>query len=237
MLSRVPVPHAAARKIQGMILSGELRSGEKMPSQREFALSLGVSRASLREALLTLETLGLLKTEPGRGTFVSQEMPSASRNMARWRYADSYPVADVFETRIMLEGRIAGLSSRTLTEAEFQALELETDTMERNWETGDLLANAEADLEFHAIIASACPNRMIVDLYQSVRDQLTQTQIQPIPITEPARMKASIAEHRRIIRALRMRDAGKATQEMQGHIRNTARCAGILLAAEILDVE
>ena len=105
---RVPVPHAAARKIQGMILSGELKSGEKVPSQREFAQALKVSRASLREALLTLETLGLLKTEPGRGTFVSQEPPSASRHMARWRYGDSYPVSDVFETRIMLEGRIVG---------------------------------------------------------------------------------------------------------------------------------
>jgi GntR family transcriptional repressor for pyruvate dehydrogenase complex len=101
MLIRVPVPHAAARKIQGMILSGELKSGEKVPSQREFAQALKVSRASLREALLTLETLGLLKTEPGRGTFVSQEPPSASRHMARWRYGDSYPVSDVFETRIM----------------------------------------------------------------------------------------------------------------------------------------
>ena len=218
-----------------MILSGELKSGEKVPSQREFALTLGVSRASLREALLTLETLGLLKTEPGRGTFVSQERPSASRNMARWRYADSYPVADVFETRIMLEGRIAGLSSQTLSEAELEALELETDTMERNWASGDLLSNVEADLEFHAIIAAACPNRMIVDLYQSVRDKLTETQIQPIPITEPARMRASIAEHRCIIDALRMRDAGKSSQEMQNHIRNTARCAGISIASDVLN--
>ncbi len=216
-----------------MILSGELRSGEKVPSQREFALSLGVSRASLREALLTLETLGLLKTEPGRGTFVSQGTPSASRNMARWRYADSYPVADVFETRIMLEGRIAGLSSQTLTEIEFQALEAETDTMERNWESGDLLANVEADLEFHAIIACACPNRMIVDLYQSLRNKLTETQIRPIPITDPARMRASIAEHRRFIRALRSRDVAKATSEMQNHISNTARCAGISIASSV----
>src|SRR4029079_1788509 len=165
MLSRVPVPHAAARKIQGMILSGELRSGEKVPSQREFALSLGVSRASLREALLTLETLGLLKTEPGRGTFVSQGTPSASRNMARWRYADSYPVSDVFETRIMLEGRIAGLSAQALADGDVDLLDRAPDDMEGHWEIGDLLSNVEADLEFHRIIASACPNRMLVDLY------------------------------------------------------------------------
>lgn len=230
MLSRVPVPHAAARKIQSMILSGELKPGEKVPSQREFAQALKVSRASLREALLTLETLGLLKTEPGRGTYVNPERPSASRHMARWRYSDSYPVADVFQTRIMLEGQIAGLSALTLTETELHALELENETMERNWEAGDLLANVEADLEFHQIVASACPNRMLVDLYQSVRDQLTATQIQPIPITEPARMRDSIAEHRRIVAALQRRDAAGATREMQSHILNTALCAGLTLA-------
>ena len=227
MFSRVPVPDAAARKIQSMILSGELKSGHKIPSQREFSQTLKVSRASLREALLTLETLGLLKTEPGRGTFVSQERPSASRNMARWRYADSYPVSDVFQTRIMLEVRIIGLSAVTLTESELADLEHATDTMERHWETGDLLSNVEADLEFHRIIAFACPNRMLVDLYQSVRDQLTETQMQPIPITEPARMRDSVGEHRRIIRSLRLRDAAQATLDMQNHILNTARCAGI----------
>ena len=227
MLIRVPVPHAAARKIQGMILSGELKSGEKVPSQREFAQALKVSRASLREALLTLETLGLLKTEPGRGTFVSQEPPSTSRHMARWRYGDSYPVSDVFETRIMLEGRIVGLSAHALTDGDLDGLDRATDDMERHWEMGDLLSNVEADLEFHRIIASACPNRMLVDLYQSARELLTETQMQPIPITEPARMQASIGEHRRIIAALRLRDAVQATFEMQRHILNTARCAGV----------
>ena len=224
---RVPVTHAAARTIQGMILSGELKAGDKVPSQREFAQMLKVSRASLREALLTLETLGLLKTEPGRGTFINPETPSAARDMAPWRYSDSYSVADVFQTRIMLEGQLAGLSAHALSEAALRALTAETDKMERHWEGGDLLANVEADLEFHQIIATACPNRMLVDLYHSVREQLTATQIQPIPITAPERMKASISEHRRIVIAFRNRDAEGATREMRGHILNTATCAGI----------
>jgi len=229
MLMRVPVTHAAARKIQGMILNGQLKAGDKVPSQREFSQMLKVSRASLREALLTLETLGLIKTEPGKGTFINPEKPSASRNMAPWRYSESYPVTDVFQTRILIEAQLAGLSAHALSEAELNALTDETDRMEQNWAAGDLLANVEADLEFHQIIASACPNKMLVDLYQSVREQLTATQIQPIPITAPERMKDSIAEHRRLITALRQRDAAKASQEMRSHIQNTARCAGIVL--------
>ena len=229
MLSRTPVTQTVARKIQGMILSGELKAGEKVPSQRIFSETLKVSRASLREALLTLEAIGLLRTEPGRGTFVSPERSANSRHMARWRYSESYPVAEVFQTRLMLEGQIVGLSASFMSETDLQRLDWETDNMERHWEAGDLLANVEADLQFHLIIASACPNRMLVDLYHSVRDRLTATQIQPIPVTAPARMRESIGEHRRIVAALRQRDAKLAAKAMASHIRNTARCVGVEL--------
>jgi GntR family transcriptional repressor for pyruvate dehydrogenase complex len=227
MFARVLVPQSAARKIQAMILSGELKAGEKIPSQRELSLTLKISRASLREALLTLETLGLLETQPGRGTFVADGPPSASRNMAQWRYAESYPVKDVFATRLMLEGTIASLAAVTLPSPHFEALERATDEMERFWASGDLLSNVEADLEFHSIIASGCRNLMLVDLYRSVRDLITETQRQPIPITAPARMSQSISEHRHILDALRKRDGQAAREAMENHILNTARCANI----------
>lgn len=227
MLTRTPIPQSVARKIQGMILGGRFKSGERMPAQRELAARLGVSRASLREGLLTLETLGLIKTEAGRGTFVMGKPPSSANEMARWRYSDSYTVLEVFQARIMLEGRIASLAAGGLTEAGFQALDRATDDMERHWKAGDLLANVEADLEFHATIAGACSNTMLVALYETVREQLTETQRQPIPITEPVRMTESIREHRQITSALRSGDASGARKAMERHIRNTGRCAGI----------
>jgi GntR family transcriptional repressor for pyruvate dehydrogenase complex len=226
MLNRTLVPQSAARLIQDMIQSGELAAGQKIPSQRDFSLKLGISRASLREALLTLETLGLIKTEAGRGTFVAEPGAPGS-NMAPWRYSDTYSVFDVFQTRIMLEGNIAALAAGRLTGNQLQAMEAATKQMEDCWAKQDLLANVEADLEFHGIIASACSNAMLRALYQVVREQLTETQRQPIPITEPARMQASIAEHRRIIAALSDNDAARARLEMETHVLNTARCAGL----------
>ena len=229
MFARMLVPQSVARKIQGMILTGELGAGHKIPSQRDLSQSLKISRASLREALLTLETLGMLVTYPGRGTFVSEGPPSETRNMARWRYADSYPVADVFETRRLLEGSICEHAAATLAMEDFDRLSQIADDMERSWSTGDLLSNVESDLEFHALIVSGCRNRMLVDLYRSVQAVITETQRQPIPITAPARMSDSIAEHRRILKALRARDGAAARQRMEEHISNTARCAGVTL--------
>ena len=229
MLTKTLLPQSVAREIQAMIQSGQLKAGEKIPSQREFAQKFGISRASLREALLTLETLGLLKTEAGRGTFVAAIDGTAGQtgNMAPWRYSESYSVFDVFQTRILLEGEIARLSAGRLSQAQLDMMEKATKTMEDCWASQDLLANVDADLEFHGIIVSACSNTMLKALYQTVRDQVTETQRQPIPITDPERMRQSIAEHRRIIAALKNNDADGACREMETHIRNTARCAGL----------
>lgn len=227
MLNKTLVPQSIAREIQAMIQDGTLKPGEKVPSQREFSQKFGISRASLREALLTLETLGLLKTEAGRGTFVAGTPSNPAGHMGPWRYSSTYSVFDVFQTRILLEGEIARLAAGRLTQLQLEQMEAATQTMEDRWASQDLIANVDADLEFHGIIVSACSNAMLRALYQTVRDQITETQRQPIPMTDPERMRDSIAEHRRVIKALKANDANQARLEMEGHIRNTARCAGL----------
>ncbi|MBC2886284.1 FadR family transcriptional regulator [Ochrobactrum sp. CM-21-5] len=227
MLNKTLVPQSVAHEIQSMITDGTLKPGDKIPSQREFSQKFGISRASLREALLTLETLGLLKTEPGRGTFVVDHPQGQTARMAPWRYSESYSVFDVFQTRIMLEGEIARLAAGRLTQLQLEQMEAATRMMEEGWSHQDRLSNVEADLEFHSIIVSACSNAMLRALYGTMRQQLAETQRQPIPMTNPDRMKESIAEHRRIIMALAINDGMNAKQEMESHIRNTAQCAGL----------
>jgi GntR family transcriptional repressor for pyruvate dehydrogenase complex len=227
VLNRTPVTHAAAKQIQAMILDGSLAPGQQIPSQRELAVTLKLSRASLREALLTLEAIGLIVTQPGRGTFVAEVSPNG-RTMTAWRHGD-YSVKDVFETRIMLESQIVRLGAAAVTAGQIEELTRLTDQMERAWAAGDLLGNAEADFEFHGIIVSVCPNRMLVDLYAANRDRIHSTQIQPIAVTDPARMRSSIAEHRLIVAALREGDANRAAETIAIHIANTARCAGIAM--------
>jgi GntR family transcriptional repressor for pyruvate dehydrogenase complex len=220
-----PLSQVLARRLQSMILSGELPQGARIPSQRVLSQRFEVSRASLREALLTLETLGLVRTEPGRGTFVAPQAPAAASS--RWRYADSHSLHDVFETRLMLEGRIAEAAATQIEGVPLDTLTKATNEMEQCWEAGDLLANVEADLLFHLTIARSCPNRMLLALYEAVTHLLTETQRQPIPRTEPRRMAASLSEHRLIVAALQKHDPIATRLAMESHVRNTARCAGI----------
>lgn len=230
MFDRTPVTQTIARTLQEMIRTGELKADEKMPSQRVLSERLKVSRASLREALLTLETLGLVRTLPARGTFVLGPGSRIPNGPTSWRYDKDYAIADVFQTRSMIEGELCRLATPRIGPDEIAALDAANDEFERAWRGRDLVAHVEADLRFHRLIADRCPNRMLRTLYGSIQDVLTESQRQPIPRTETQRMEASIAEHRAIIAALKSGDPAAAKTAMQAHIVNTARCAGIMLA-------
>lgn len=224
-----PVPQVVARRLQGLITSGEWKPGLQIPPQRALSEQLKVSRASLREALQMLETLGLIRSEPGRGTFVTYGQETDRSGELRWRYANSFPLQDVFQTRLMLESQVAALAALAVSGDALDALGAATDDMQRGWEAGDLVANVEADLQFHRIVVACCGNLMLQAFYDSVAGLLTETQRQPIPRTRTERMVESLGEHRALIAALRARDPDAARASMVAHIRNTALHAGVRL--------
>ncbi|MFZ3583522.1 FadR/GntR family transcriptional regulator [Loktanella sp. DJP18] len=222
------VTQTVAATLQDMIRSGILKPDEKIPSQRILSEQLQVSRASLREALLTLETLGLVRTYPARGTFVTGRQDAGGPQP--WRYDGQVRIGDVFQTRALVEAELCRLAAPHVTAAIADQLEQATATFETAWTAGDLVTHVDADLWFHGLIVETCPNPMLRDFYRSVRDLMTESQRVPIPNTAIARMQASISEHRAILDALRRKDGSAAAKAMQTHIRNTAACAGVSLA-------
>lgn len=222
-----PVAQGVASRLQEMIRSGELRAGDKLPSQRTLSEHLGVSRPTLREALLTLETLGLIQTLPARGTFVLDAANHPPRT--HWRYDDAHDLRDVFQTRMLIEGEICASAAAAMTDEVVRQLAVAAQTFEEAWHKGDLITHVNADLALHRGIADACPNRMLASIYSNMQHLLSETQRQPIPNTDPERMAKSIAEHRRILQALQDRDPCAARDGMRAHIRNTAVCAGQVL--------
>jgi GntR family transcriptional repressor for pyruvate dehydrogenase complex len=226
MWDKAPVTQTIARRLQEMIRSGELAAGQKLPSQRVLSERLSVSRPTLREALLTLETLGLVQTLPARGTFV-MDPANARPVQAAWRYDNAYDLHDVFQSRLLIEGELCRLAAPAITAQALTQLETACTIFEQAWKSGDLVAHVEADLDFHRGIATACPNRMLASVYQTVQQLLSETQRQPIPNTAGERMAQSIAEHHAILTALKNGDGAAAEKAMRAHIRNTAFCAGI----------
>ena len=227
MWDKGPVAQGVASRLQEMIRSGELKPGDKLPSQRILSEQLRVSRPTLREALLTLETLGLIQTLPARGTFVLDPTKQSARS--GWRYDDAHDLRDVFQTRLLIEGELCACAAAVITPQALSDLAASVQKFEQAWQNGDLVAHVEADLALHRGIADLCPNRLLVDIYTDMQHLLSETQRQPIPNTDPDRMRQSISEHQAILKALESRDPEAARAAMRSHIRNTASCAGVAL--------
>lgn len=220
---RTPISHSVAKQIQEMIQTGEIPVSERLPSQRILSERLGVSRPSLREALMTLETLGMVQTFPGRGTFVTDPKAKQHGQNEHWRYSQDHVIKDVYEVRLLIEERLARHAAQTCTSQDIKILKQATDKMEEAWSREDLVATVGADAEFHQHIANKSTNSLLLQTYNVASNLFIETQRQPIPFTPVDRMKLSVAEHRKIIDAIVNRDPDSAAVAMSNHIRNTAR--------------
>jgi GntR family transcriptional repressor for pyruvate dehydrogenase complex len=229
--SRTPVTHTAVEHIQRMILGGELEADQRLPSQIELSQRLGISRASLREAISTLETLGFLRIEPGRGTFVSSRNPTMTGMLAGWRFDERYAEREVFQVRLYIECLIVHSVAPTITAGTLKRLREGTRGMREGWKRHDLLLVTESDIAFHQALIDSCGLRMLRDMYEWLRAPIEETHRHPIPITRPARTQESIGEHVKLYAALERRDADQAARAMQEHIEKTALCVGITLQA------
>jgi GntR family transcriptional repressor for pyruvate dehydrogenase complex len=222
------VTQAVLERIQAMLRSGELAPGQPLPSQRQLAEDLQVSRASLREALSILGTLGLIRIEQGRGTFVAAptdggEVPGA------WRYGARYTPAEVYQFRLIAEPSTAALAARNATPAQLQELERNLSTFKAAARAMDLVSTAQLDFEFHELIAACSGNRLLVDLHRTYRHVVLDSQ--RLPLAKRSRLWEPAVEHERILKALSMHDPEGAAYYMRVHISRAADRVG----AEVVD--
>lgn len=220
---RGPVPRNVVEHLQGLILQGNLKSGERLPSQRDLAEQLGVSRPSLREALTVLETKGLVTVRAGSGVFVSRP---AERGPL-WRYADRCTPRDVYEARFGLEGYAARLAAPRVGPAESARLTDLVARMDDAFRRDDLADMSLIDAGFHEYIFELSGNPMLAAMYRPVRDMAEESQRLPMAWRE--RLGETPREHRLIAEKLIARDAPGAEHAMQEHVRAAAARYGITL--------
>lgn len=227
--SFTPVSQVVARQVQQRLTDGTFVPGSRLPSQRDLAAQMGVSRPSMREAILMLETLGMLRTEPGRGTFVVDPADGAGVSGAAWargRTGGCGP-ADVFQTRLVIEPALAAACALRRDPALPGALAALTDAMEAAWADRDLITHAAEDFRFHSAIAGGSGNPLLTRLYLTAGELIRDAQRVAIPVTDDGRMARSLAEHRAIVKAIADGDAGAARATMDGHVRRTALQSGL----------
>ncbi|MCX7079093.1 MAG: FadR/GntR family transcriptional regulator [Pseudomonas sp.] len=222
------VPEVALQAIRKLIVEQGFGPGDMLPSQRDLALQLGVSRASLREALSSLSALGVISVQPGKGVFV-QSLIDLPRNESglSWPFAAQALPVDIFQLRYALEGFAAGLAAVTLTADELDALEDNVEAMRNELRAEDFDAAARLDFEFHQRILLASGNQAMLSILSTSAEIFLESQ--KLPFIRPERAMETWQEHRKILRALARRASGAAQKAMQEHVRNAALRTGIAI--------
>jgi GntR family transcriptional repressor for pyruvate dehydrogenase complex len=205
-----------AEQIEKRILSGELRSGDRLPSERELSEQFHASRTAVREAMKTLAQRGLVDMRPGRGTIVvdatSRAMQQTLGLMVRVGHEDGY--ANLVELRELLEPGIAALAATRATDEHITALQTMVEAMDAHM--GDADAYIEADNDFHRILAKATQNDLILTFVDSIMDLLSE-QRKHISTVSGATARAQ-HHHKSILAAIRQHDAEAARAAMQSHL-------------------
>jgi GntR family transcriptional repressor for pyruvate dehydrogenase complex len=217
------VPHDIAGRIQQQILDGSLQPGEQLPSQRALSEQFGVSRASLREALSVLETLGLIDIRAGLGVFVCD----GHARGAAWRFAEAASARDVYEARLALETEATALAAARIDEIELERLKSLVADMDAAQRRSDIVAVAVADAAFHDALVDAARNPLIASMYRSARDLMVETQ--RAPMANRHTLAETLREHRAILSALAVRDAETSAEAMRRHIKGSAQRLGLTL--------
>lgn len=218
------VPEYAVQAIRQLIDTAGYRPGDALPSQRDLAEQLGVSRASLREALSTLSALGRVSVQPGKGVFV-REPPAATNGAFAWPFAAQVSAADTFQLRFALEGFACGLAAATLTAEDLDALQDNVEQMRQELRAADFERASQLDFDFHRRILQASGNQAMSGIVTSSAAIFLESQ--KLPFIRPERAMETWQEHRKILAALGRHAAGPAQKAMQQHIRAAALRTGI----------
>lgn len=231
-LARGSATQKALRDLQKMLRSGVVPPGAPLPPQRRLARDLGVSRATLREALSILNTLGIVRIEHGRGTFVAGaegEVGAAGEPNRRWRFADCFSLEEVYEFRLIIEPQAAALAAQRISLEGLKALEENMATFERAIREHDLVATSQCDYEFHRLILHHSGNRLLAGLDANYREALLESQ--RLPLQRRDRLAEPLEEHRRVVQALRACDGELAFAFMRLHLRCAAERASAKIDA------
>ncbi len=214
------------RSLETDLLSGALVPGDRLPGERALAASLGVGRSSVREALRVLEVLGLIRTATGSGPSAGAIIVSAPRGgmsaLLRLQVAaNGFAVGDIVDTRLVLESSVAETLARAV--AAGSPLDLSEPAALLDAMDDPALAPAEflaLDARFHASLAEAAGNQVIVATMSGLRDSIESYVIAGVPRLPswPATAARLRQEHRDILSAVRRGGAERARRTVHDHI-------------------
>lgn len=219
-ITRLPVAEQVAQQLLGLIQSGNLKPGQQLPPERELATILDVSRPSVREALRALSLLGVVTIRQGGGVFVSSLEPELLLGPLHFFVSlDDHNMEALFEARILIESEIARLAAGRISED--QVTFLKGLVADEPILVNDPQKFIDADVKFHRAICTAADNSFLVRVATSLH--VLGEASRQITGFIPGVLKRSLADHRRILKALEAGDGNAAAEAMKMHLKNVQK--------------
>ena len=209
-----------AEQLRQLMASGEFAVGSRLPAERDLAVQLGVSRPSVREALIALEVEGMIEVRTGSGIYVQKitKAPSAQALGTDDTTAEWGPL-EVMSARILVESEVAALAAQNAQKKNIQAIRAGLQQMKQEAARNEM--PREGDEAFHEAIAQACGNSVLLDTVQRFWTARKGPLFERLGdyFEHPASWQAAIAEHQAVLEAIEAHDATAARKAMQKHLK------------------
>jgi len=223
-IQRQSVSDNIITQLTHLITTGQLTPGQRLPSERDLCKQFAVGRSSLREALRSLSTMGIIVGRVGEGTYIAEDSQAYLEKTAQWSLLlDQKKLDDLIETRFTLESQTAFLAAQRATPTDIETLqEIYTDMTHALDNPKRYL---ELDLQFHLTIAQATQNSVLCNLLEMIRTYLKQSIWDLLNTPTYAKslkiIKLSLKGHQKILQAIQANQPENARQSMITHIQTS----------------
>jgi len=214
-----------AHSIRSRIVSGELREGERLPTEQQLADRYGVSRNVVRESIRVLATDGLVRVRQGSGTYITNTTSQAlgdSLELALAVGARADDLRHLIEIREIIEPAVAALAAQRATPADLESLAKEVAAMDKG--LPDIRLFIESDHRFHLAIAKATQNHMVCLLLYPIVDLLNEQRKKVSKVPGSAQIAQQF--HHRILNAIKSKNPTEAADAMRAHLQHVS---GVLM--------
>ena len=204
--------------LRDRLLSGELRAGDRLPAERELAMSLGVSRPILREALRSLAMLGFLEIRHGSGTYVRKpDIASVGDFLTFCLAQQPDTLDDIIQARIAIECQAIRLACDQASEADLNRIAESLTTLTQTLDDPEL--GGKADYDFHFGIVKASRSAALTTLYRAISQLLKRSHVERrrLTVTVPGIRNYLVEAHREVFLSIVDRKADEAELRLREH--------------------
>ena len=216
-----------AEQLRALMADGEFEAGARLPAERDLAKHLGVSRPSVREALIALEVEGWVEVRTGSGVYVLDRR-ERDRLAKRAKVTQAMPAAlnewgplELIRARRLVEGETAAMAAVQAKRKDVAAMKDAIEAMQQDAKRG--VMPLDGDRAFHIAIVQACDNAVLIETVQGFWDSRRGPLFERLGthFETPASWQSAIAEHEAVLAAIRVHDAAAARSAMHAHLDNS----------------